>query len=410
MNGVNNMIQEIEKALIGALILSQKRIIDVIETVRPEDFTCDPARKAFVHIVNLFREKKSVDLVSVSAADPSLVQYIAHATSNTYEPAALDYAHILAQNAKKRRLVAGLQSIQNSKGKNEDLLQDILSLYQQEMTAGKKNPDILAVLRRFEETVKCHKQHGRMGFDTGFKFLSRKYIQYIPGHIWALGGWTSTGKTAVMVQKIRHLIEIGQNPAIVVISTEMTEEQIISRMMANFSSVHSQRILFGKYHEVEEEDRAEVAKSIIASMNIKIYDDIYTLDGIETAFRKADLQGGVNIGFIDYVQNVRVPNAGSQYQEQSEIAQRLQKLAKDVRATLICLSQVSNDVGRGNSELLELKGAGDWSAVADVGVMIKRHPTDKFRMKYDVKKNRHGALCEGILEYVGEYTSLVEMD
>jgi len=402
------MIQETENALIGALLLSQKKIIDVVETVKAEDFFCEPARKAFIHIVALWSEKKSIDLVSVSNRDRSLVEYLASATTGAYSPAAHDYAREIAGEAKKRRILSTLQKITSSNKKNEQLLDDVLSLYQQEMSAGKKNPDILPVIKRFDAKVKQNKKNGSMGFNTGFHFLQERYIQYVPGHIWALGGWTSTGKTAVMIQKIINLINEGMSPSIVIISTEMTEEQIISRLVANITGIHSYRILSGKYNDEEENERAEVAKSVLSSTKLKIYDDIFTLADIETAFRKADLQGGVDIGFIDYVQNVRVPDAKGQYQEQSEIAQRLQKLAKDVKATLICLSQVSNDVGRGNTDLLELKGAGDWSAVADVGIMLKRHKVDKYKMNYEVKKNRHGSLCDSILEFKAEYTRLAE--
>ena len=162
-----------------------------------------------------------------------------------------------------------------------------------------------------------------------------------------------------------------------VISTEMTEEQIVSRILANITGVHSYRILTGKYHDEFEADVVASAKDRLSRARMSIYDDIYRLEDIETAFRKADLQGGINVGWIDYVQNCRWPDAKSQYQEQSEIAKRFQALAKDVRATLICLSQVSNDVGRGNTDNLELKGAGEWAAVSDIGLMLKRHVSDK---------------------------------
>ena len=210
-----------------------------------------------------------------------------------------------------------------------------------------------------------------------------------------------------MVQQIANLLTSGENPSILVVSTEMTEEQVVSRIIANITGVHSYRILNGKYHDAEDEDMVEIAKSTLAGAKLTIYDDIYRLEEIETAFRKADLQGGVDVGFVDYVQNCRWPEAKSQYQEQSEIAKRFQSLAKDVRATVVCLSQVSNDVGRGNTDQLELKGAGEWAAVSDLGIILTRHKTEKFRLRCEVKKNRHGALGVSEFEYVREYTSIV---
>ena len=113
--------------------------------------------------------------------------------------------------------------------------------------------------------------------------------------------------------------------------------------------------------------------------------------------------------FIDYVQNCKWAEAKSQYQEQSEMAKRLQALAKDVRATIICLSQVSNEVGRGGTDQLELKGAGEWAAVSDMSVMLKRNSKEKYQLKYMVKKNRHGALDECVMEFKNDFTRLEEV-
>jgi replicative DNA helicase len=231
------------------------------------------------------------------------------------------------------------------------------------------------------------------------------YIQYVPGHIWTIGAYTSVGKTAVMTQKLRNLLHSNKNPRIVIISTEMTEEQMIGRIIANFTAIPSVKILSGNLTGPEEIEVAKCEK-FIATKNLTVYDDVYTLGEIETVFRKAELKGGVDIGFIDYVQNCQVPEAKSEYQEQSTLAKRIQKLAKDVRATIVCLSQVSNDVGRGNTNNLELKGAGEWAAVSDVGVMLYRGKENKYMMKYSIKKNRHGQLHDEAFLYTNNWTRL----
>ena len=265
------------------------------------------------------------------------------------------------------------------------------------------------MLKRVNAYTKKNKERGQFGIKTGFKLHEQNYIRYVPGHIWTIGGFTSVGKTATMVQMICNIISSGGDHSIIVISTEMTEEQVVARIIANFTGVHSMRILSGNFHTAEEEDAVAAVKSSLEGLKLTIYDDIYRLEEIETAFRKADLQGGVDVGFIDYVQNCKWPEAKSQYQEQSEMAKRFQALAKEVRATLICLSQVSNDVGRGNTDQLELKGAGEWAAVSDVGIMLNRHKTEKYKMKQTIKKNRHGALGECEMEYKADFTRLEEL-
>jgi len=403
-----DLIKSTEKALIGALLLSQKKLPNIVGIVKPEDFTTVTGAISYGLIVDLWQKNRSIDVLSVANGDPSLIEYLSSSTGDTCVPAALEYANIIAEAGKVRRIKKALSRINSGPAKPEPMLEDLLSLYQQEMKVGKKKADIADVLTRFETHVSENLHKGSMGFATGFRFLQRLHVEYVPGHIWTIGGYTSVGKTAVMIQKIRNLIALQEAPSILVISTEMTEEQVVARILANFTGVHSSRIISGQFRDEDEERLVEEYKILLKKVKLSLYDDIYTLDEVEVAFRKADLQGGVNVGFVDYVQNIRIPKAKNSYAEQSEIARRLQSLAKDVRATIICLSQVSNDVGRGNTDQLELKGAGEWAAVSDVGVMLKRSKTENFRLKYEIKKNRHGALDEMVLEYMADYTRLKE--
>ncbi len=398
-----------EQALIGAMLHSPGQLVNVVERINYKDFSDPMAQEAFLIITGLWKQKKTVDAVSVISADTSLTTFIANALSNGIATGVGSYASQVALNAKSRRINASLTDIMKNGLQPDGKLDELLKLYQKEMFVTRKNPGISSVLKRFSSHVKENQQRGSSGIPTGFGFLEKKYIQYVPAQIWTIGAFTSVGKTAVMVQKICNLIALSSNPSIVVISTEMTEQQIIARILSNFTSVHSFRILAGDYRAGEEE-KIQKYTGLIKSKNISIYDDIYTIGDIETVFRKADLQGGVDVGFIDYVQNCQVPDAKSSYQEGSILAKRIQKLAKDVMATMICLSQVSNDVGRGNTEQLELKGAGEWAAVSDLGVMLQRKKEQKYLLRYQIKKNRHGALHDQPMEYKADFTRIEETE
>ena len=317
-----------------------------------------------------------------------------------------EYVNTISISAKKRRILREIEEISKDSIKVPDKLDRLLALYQREMFINRKNPEIAHVVNRFTDYVKENKKRGSMGLSTGFGFLDDRYIQYVPGHIWTLSGFTSVGKTAVMVQKICNLLAVDADISIVLVSTEMTEEQILARVLSNSTGVHSYRILSGNYWDGEEE-RVERYRSLISKKRFRIYDDVYEKNEIEAVFRKTSLQGGVDIGFIDYVQNCIVSGSSSEYRTNSTLAKSIQKLAKDVRATIICLSQVSNAVGRGETDQLEMKGAGEWAAVSDVSVMLQRNKQNKQLLKYLVKKNRHGSLCEYYMEYKSDFTRVL---
>jgi replicative DNA helicase len=400
---------QLESALVGSLLVAPEKILSIADKIKVTDFTDQRAQLTYTAIFSLWQQKKAVDITSVISSNPNLpLSFLSSAINTAYPPGIQNYAFEISERARSRRIKTGLEASVKSTGSPDDILAGVMAMYKSEMAVGKKSPDVKSVLSRVEKLISKNREKGKIGFATGFNTLEKLYMRYIPGHIWTIGGFTSVGKTAIMVQKICNLISLGEDPAILVVSTEMTEEQVISRIVSNFTGVHSMRILTGNYHSEEEFEAVATVKNNLQSVKLTIYDDIYRLEEIETAFRKADLQGGVNVGFIDYVQNCKWPDAKSQYQEQSEIAKRFQVLAKDVRATLICLSQVSNDVGRGNTDQLELKGAGEWAAVSDIGIMLTRHKTEKYRLKYMIKKNRHGALAERELEFKHDFTRIEE--
>lgn len=406
MNGTT----QLESALIGSLIDNPSKILDAAEIIKLSDFTDERAQLAYTAIFDDWRNKKPVTHFSVTSKHPNLAMYVAESVNQAYAPGIRQFSHEISEAARARRVSTGIEAALKVGAHQtvDDILAGVMAIYKQEMKAGKKSPDIASVVSRVNEYTRRQRERGQFGFETGFKFHEQLYIKYVQGHIWTIGGFTSVGKTATMVQMICNLLSLGQEPSIVIVSTEMTEEQVVARIISNFTGIHAMRILSGNYHDAEEEDRVATVKESLKQSKLTIYDDIYRVDEIETAFRKADLQGGVDIGFIDYVQNCKDPLAKSQYQEQSEMAKRFQVLAKDTRSTIICLSQVSNDVGRGNTDQLELKGAGEWAAVSDLGIMLTRHKTEKHRLKMSIKKNRHGALGECELEYRDVYTRLEE--
>lgn len=404
---INNVSERLEQSLIGALLVAPEKIIDISDKIRPTDFTDVRAMTSYTAILNEYISKKAVNIATVSNRFPDLMMYLAESTNDAYTPGVVTFAEEIANTARLRRVRTGLEAAGKA-DTADSMLAEVIGLYNQEMSKGHKSADIKAVLTRVNEVIRKNRAAGKFGFSSGWNLWENIYYRYFPGHIITIGGFTSVGKTAVMVQKICNMISSGEGAKILVISTEMTEEQVVSRIISNFTGVHSMRILSGNFHSAEEEDSVVQIKDSLKNIDLTIYDDIYQLDDIETAFRRKKLQGGVDVGFIDYVQNCRWSGAKSEYQEQANLAKRVQSLAKEVGSAIVCLSQVSNDVGRGNTDQLELKGAGEWAAVSDLGVMLQRHKTEKHRLKYMIKKNRHGALGECGLDFMNEYTRLQE--
>ena len=110
----------------------------------------------------------------------------------------------------------------------------------------------------------------------------------------------------------------------------------------------------------------------------------------------------IDLFVIDFIQLITVKNAKSEYETITTAILELQKAAKKFKTPIIVLSQISNEGARGESPIMTFKGSGAIAAAADLAIEIKSDEIDKesfkeklklgedIRMKWDVRKNRHG--------------------
>jgi len=400
-------LKETEQALIGAMIGDPSCIPSVIGIVKASDMETEKGYFAFEAIEELFREGAAIDPVTVGTSPGVDFLYVTSSTSIGFWTSATQYAVEIATASKIRRMKDGLNNLISCK-KAEDILRGITDIYNNESGGKGKEPEIVDVIGRFDAHVKANIARGSTGLATGIQRLDNSMIYYVSGQIWALGGYTSTGKTAMMVQMIVNLFMANKKARVCVIATEMTEEQMVARILGNMTGIYSQRILAGDVWPTDQEKYSK-AYSQLKSWNLKIHDDINELADIESTARSHAMRGGIDVCFIDYVQNCHVKGIDNSYMEQKTLATNIQQLAKTTNSTMVCLSQVSNAVGRGDVGTFELKGAGEWAAVADVGMMLKRGKIDERELLLDVPKNRHGVKPSVIFKFSKNYSNMVEI-
>lgn len=399
-----------EQMLIGSLILKPDNFFAVAEIVTEEDFASKPALVSFRAIREMIAAKKPINIASLFhvTGDPS---WVGNATDVPGIVASHKHlAEKVAEQAKGRRIEQKMGKAKNAlRDFGTDIaLQEIQQIYKDEVGGRVKSGEISVVGGRFRAVVSENKKRGRVGVDTGFYNLKKDYITYQQGHLWVVGAWTSTGKTAWMIEAIKRIYENG-NPCVAIFSTEMTEEQNVGRVLANVTAISSHQILAGNVsHEFSE--RIDKGLHWLESRNLHLFDQIRTVDGIENQCRKIAMQSGsIDVVFIDFIQNIGKKGCSSKYEMMSEIALDLQALAKELRCCVVCLSQIPNSAGKEDAGILEFKGAGEIAAAADLGVLLTKHKTEPGVILWESRKNRHGACGKFLLQYSDGYTRMEEI-
>lgn len=245
-------------------------------------------------------------------------------------------------------------------------------------------------------------QEGRK-LKTGFDLMDLMLPPFIGGHTWIIGAGTGTGKTFFALQLFKNIVE--QEGHVALFSTELQSFENLGRVLGNeFERGYQSmwQIPNGTSWLNEEEVSGYVEK--IKDYG-RIYDNKRTIQEISLECRSLKFQDKLEVVIIDFLQNIDIGNKDT-YEGMRKVALELQRLAKDLKVTVILTSQLSNSVARNGSKVtsIEYKNAGEIAAAADVGIILT-DDSDKYKevmsraehtlpagykpLLCDVKKSRH---------------------
>jgi replicative DNA helicase len=413
---LKNESDYLESVLIGTVLHSPGIYPEVAALVKARDFVTQGGREAWIKIGEYFSHDNSDLMAKVYIGLQGDSRQWVSAVSSGVIPtpsAAKRTARMIADLSKKKRLAVMLRDLA-AKAATADysadgILEGVVSAYNAESGEVDADVRIISAMERFKGAQAKNAAKGGVGLRTGFDLFQSDYIVYQPGHLWVVGAWTSAGKTAYMVEAVNRFFVENPNGKQAIFSTEMTEEQNIARSLANLSGINANVILSGQMIDGHNERVNENAQWL-AAKHLFIHSKLRNIDDIMAQCRKLKYAGGIDLIWIDFIQNVTRPGTRNQYDMMSQIAKDLQNLAHDLQCTIVCLSQLPNHAGREDSGILEFKGAGEIAAACDVGVLMKRSKDDEKVILFDIRKNRHGKCGKYLMQFENGYTRITERE
>lgn len=234
------------------------------------------------------------------------------------------------------------------------------------------------------------------GIDIRFLPSLQQYTGgLLPGHIWVVGGFSSTGKTAFGCNFVADAVL--QHKWTGIVSTEMTAAQYMIRLISLFSGVPQLRVRDRVMLSREDVIEIEKAEKYLANAELRVYDNVYRLDAIRSTAMRQKQMLGLDLLLVDFIQNVRGSAGDFAYADFTEVTLDLQQLAKDLDCTVMAFSQVSNAQAQmdaqGEREVYAFKGSGAIKDAADVAIMLRRDRINRSPvLEVDVVKHRHGEM------------------
>ncbi len=350
---------EAEQSVIGSMLMDREAIITATELLAAEDFYQHQYGVMYEAMVELFNEGKPVDLVTLQdrlkekdvPPEVSSLEFVRDIITTVPTSANVrSYANIVREKAILRRLIRINEDISNDCYLGRASMDEILGDTEKrifDLLQSRTSRDLvpirqvtLDVLDKIEEA--SHSKEIVTGVPTGFVDLDYKTSGFQPSDLILLAARPSMGKTAFVLNVLDY-ISVRRKLACMVFSLEMSKEQLVQRMIAMESNVNTQKLRTGNLTDAEWDAVVE-AVGQIGSSNMVIDDTPgITVTELRSKCRKMKLERGLDMVIIDYLQLMSGSGhtGDNRQQEISEISRSLKALAREIKAPVVALSQLS---------------------------------------------------------------------
>ncbi|MFH1771901.1 MAG: replicative DNA helicase [Candidatus Omnitrophota bacterium] len=420
---------EAEMATLGSMILDEDSIPEVLEFIGQDFFYKEEHRNIFESIVNLFDNRKKVDILTVSE-ELSKRKLLEKAGGAAYLTTLADfvptsanaphYARIVKEKYILRTLVSNATRIVSLVYKGEEDVVSILDKSEKlifEISDRRVEGSYVHIKDIIKDGIELieslyHKKSHVTGIPVGFRDFDIKTAGLQKGDLIIVAGRPSMGKSAFIISIAEH-VAVEENIPVAIFSLEMSKEQLMQRFLCSQARVDIHKLRTG-FLAPSEWPLLTSAAGRLSESPIYI-DDSPAMNVFELRAKARRLKAHRNIQLllVDYLQLLRgASRSESRQQEISEISQRLKSLAKELNIPVIAVSQLSRAVESREGhrpKLSDLRESGAIEQDADLVVLLFReeyyNPNDQNKgiAEAIIAKQRNGPVGTVQLTFLKEY-------
>ncbi|MBT3447973.1 MAG: replicative DNA helicase [Bacteroidetes Order II. Incertae sedis bacterium] len=410
---------QVEKTVLGAMLLERVAIPKAIEVLPPGSFYTEQHNQIYEAILSLFERGNPVDVITLGdelkrrgkLEETGGAYYLSELTSTVATAANVEYhARIISEKSLLRGLIETMTTMVGrayEPGSDAfELLDEAeseifrISDSQLRRSATSMNEVLRETLARLES---IHGQEGGItGVPSGFKRVDQMTGGWQPSDLIIIAARPSMGKTAFSLAMARNAALHPEGATgVVIFSLEMSSGQLAQRLLTSEARVDAQAARTGR---LSDEDWPRLARAAGKLSEAPIFiDDTPGLTVLELRAKCRRLKAEHDIGLIivDYLQLMHGGSVGKNSNREQEIAhisRSLKGLAKELNVPVIALSQLSRAVetrgGDKRPQLSDLRESGSIEQDADVVAFIYRAE------RYGITVDESGNSTEGLAELI----------
>jgi replicative DNA helicase len=317
------------------------------------------------------------------------------------------YGHIIEQNALRRRMLTAANEIAKLAYNQEETVETVIDEAEKaifslsERRARRDLQPIQQVLSDYYDHVDELSQRTDeiFGVPTGLIDLDNLLGGLQQSDLLIIAGRPGTGKTG-------FLLSIAKNAAlkhkkhIAMFSLEMSNEQLVQRLVAQETGIDSTRLRSGKLNE-NEWSLFTHAIEVLSDTHIFLDDTpAITPMQMRTKCRRLHMEYQLDLVLVDYLQLMSGDTRNdNRVQEVSYISRNMKIMARELNVPVLCAAQLSRAVEQRTDKrpvLSDLRESGSLEQDADIVMFIHRpDPLEKDNPRQNitelvVAKHRNG--------------------
>ena len=408
--------REAEEAVIGAIMINPEAYYDVAEFLQGNDFYIHRHRWIWEAFVRLHESRTPIDILTITeelnqqgqlaeVGGPAYLTSLINNVPSSLHAAA--YGRLVEQSAVRRNMLEAANKIAKLSYDEEISLETVMD-DAEKAVFGVSERRMTRDLEPIQETLSDY--YDRIsdlaarpdeihGVPTGFLDLDKLLSGLQPSDLLIVAGRPGMGKTGLALSIAKNAAQTHKKH-VAIFSLEMSNEQLVQRLISQETGIDSQRLRTGK---LEEQEWPLFTHAIEVMSDTRIFlDDTPAITPLQlrTKCRRLHLEYRLDLIIIDYLQLMSGDTRNdNRVQEVSYISRNLKILARELNVPVMAAAQLSRAVEQRSDKrpvLSDLRESGSLEQDADIVMFIYRpevyedDPAKENVAEIIVSKHRNG--------------------
>ncbi len=384
--------REAEEAVLGAVLINPDAYYELAQLLEADDFYIVRNRWIWEAFQHLHERRNPIDYLTVSE-DLEKLKQMAEIGGSAYlmslinqTPTSLhaqSYAEIIKQSSIRRKMLSSANRLAQLAYNQEQPIDTIIDEAEKavfglsEQQARHDLQPIKSVLSDYYDRIDelSRRDEDIFGVPTGLYDLDKLLGGLQKSDLLIIAGRPGSGKTGFLLSVAKNAAQ-KHKKHVAIFSLEMSNEQLVQRLIAQETGIDTQRLRSGKLAD-EEWPIFTHAIEVLSDTHVFL-DDTPALTPLQlrTKCRRLHMEYQLDLVIVDYIQlmagDTRTEN---RVQEVSFISRNLKVLARELNVPVLAAAQLSRAVEQRADKrpvLSDLRESGSLEQDSDIVMFIHR--------------------------------------